>query len=146
MTFYQWLKGRGDRIYRKHGVIASREDPVDQIGWVTFNPFDSELPGSEPWEEPSDYEPWPEAVEASPVELFKGINNWLEGIQRKQQRRSAVAVALNRLKEETGDLEILSLAWFLWKGLEPPHHLAKKFVKALLSDPAESGVHDGLGL
>jgi hypothetical protein len=138
LTLYEWLKGRSDRIYREHGVIASREDPVDQIGWVTFNPFDFELPRSEPWEEPSDYEPWPEAVEASPMELFKGINSWLDEMERKQQKRCAAAVSLNRLKEEKGDLEILSLAWFLWKGLEPPYHLAKKFPKALISDPAGS--------
>jgi hypothetical protein len=109
---------------------------MDQIGWVTYNPFDFELPRSEPWEVPSDYEPWPEAVEASPMELFKGINRWLDEIQRKQQKRSDSLVFLNRLKEEKGDLEILSLAWFLWKGLEPPYHLAKKFAKALIYDPA----------
>jgi hypothetical protein len=127
-------------------VIASREDPVDQITWVTYNPFDFELSISEPWEEPSDYEPWPEAVEASPMELFKGINSWLDDIQRKQQTRSGGPVSLNRLKEEKGDLEILGLAWFLWKGLAPPYHLAKKFAKALISDPANSVTGDWLSL
>jgi hypothetical protein len=146
LTFYEWLKGRSDRIYREHGVIASREDPVDQITWVTYNPFDFELSISEPWEEPSDYEPWPEAVEASPMELFKGINSWLDDIQRKQQTRSGGPVSLNRLKEEKGDLEILGLAWFLWKGLAPPYHLAKKFAKALISDPANSVTGDWLSL
>ena len=146
MTFYEWLKGRSDRIYREDVVIASREDPVDQITWVTYNPFDFELPRSEPWEEPPDYEPWPEAVEASPMELFKGINSWLDDIQRKQQTRRGGPIFLNRLKEEKGDLEILGLAWFLWKGLAPPYHLAKKFAKALISDPANSVTGDWLSL
>jgi hypothetical protein len=119
---------------------------VDQITWVTYNPFDFELSISEPWEEPSDYEPWPEAVEASPMELFQGINSWLDDIQRKQQTRSGGPVSLNRLKEEKGDLEILGLAWFLWKGLAPPYHLAKKFAKALISDPANSVTGDWLSL